>query len=349
MEKVTVLGMKRIFEHLLFWLIYWIMISFLQGLYDSEFSRMFLSSLMHLPLSILSTYVFVYLILPFLYKKKILLFILFSFLLLSLSVILRRLSIQYIQFPLFYADNDFTFVFWDWYRIGGHFVQAIEIIGIVSGIKYFRDWNKNRTKIKALTEEKKDAELSFLKAQVHPHFFFNALNSIYYEVLKKSDKAADLVIQLSELFRYTLYECKDDFILLNKEIKIIENYIEIEKSRYGNRLKVKTLFEINDEAKIPPLILFSIIENSFKHGVSDKKGLSEVDISIITNHEKVILNVTNPYSKKLTNNSLGASDGIGLENTVKQLDIIYPSQYILEHTIKNHKYHCLLEIPIHRK
>jgi len=343
------LDFKRVSEHILFWLAYWIMISFIQGLYDLDFSKMLLSSLSQLPLTIFSTYIFIYFVLPVLYTKRVLLFIFYSVILLSLSVILRRISIEYVQFPLFFADSGYTFVFWDWYRIGGHFVQTIEVIGIVSGIKYFRDWNKNRNKLKALTEEKKEAELSFLKAQVHPHFLFNTLNSIYFEVLNKSDKAAELVIQLSELLRFTLYECKGDFINLDKEIKIIENYIEIEKSRYGARLKVNAHFDRNTEIKVPPLILFSIIENSFKHGISELKGISEIDISIRVNNENVVLNVTNPISKKPVKDELGANDGIGLENTTRQLEIIYGSKNILRNTINDNKYNCILEIPINSK
>ena len=325
------------------------MISFFQGLYDLDFSKMLLSSLTQLPLTILSTYIFIYFILPLLYTKRVLLFTVYSILLLSLTVLLRRVSIEFVQFPLFFAESGYTFVFWDWYRIGGHFVQAIEIIGIVSGIKYFRDWNRDRNKIEALTEEKKEAELRFLKAQVHPHFLFNTLNSIYYEVLKKSDKAAELVIQLSELLRFTLYECKDEFIYLNKEIKIIENYIEIEKSRYGARLKVNSRFDRDTAVKVPPLVLFSIIENSFKHGVSEQKGISEIDISIKVNNEYVVLNVTNPISKKTNKDDLGAADGIGLANTMRQLEIIYGSKHILKNTIYENKYNCILQIPIDGK
>ncbi len=336
---------KRILEHLVFWLVYWLMISFFQGLYDLNFAKMLWSSLMHLPLTIVSTYFFIYVILPLVYEKKLLLFLAYSILLLAASVILRRISIAYIHFPIFFAESGYTFNFFDWYRIGGHFVQSIEVIGIVSGIKYYRDWNRNRNKIDALTKEKKEAELSFLKAQVHPHFLFNTLNSIYYEVLKKSDKAAELVIQLSELLRFTLYECKDDFIYLHKEIKIIENYIEIEKSRYGSRLKVTSRFDKDTEVKIPPLILFSIVENSFKHGVSDQKGVSEIDISISVLNEKVRLDISNPVSKNIKKDALGASEGIGLDNTMRQLDIIYNSRYILENTIKDNSYNCILEIP----
>lgn len=345
MINIKDLELKRVFEHLLFWLTYWIMIGFLQGLYDLDFGKMLLSSLTHLPLTIISTYTFVYLILPYIYKNR-LLFILYSILLSLGSIILRRISIEYIQFPLFFDDSGFTFNFWDWYRIGGHFVQTIEVIGIVSGIKYYRDWKRNRDKVEELTNEKKEAELSFLKAQVHPHFLFNTLNSIYFEILNKSDKAADLVIQLSELLRFNLYECKDDFIYLNKELKIIENYIEIEKSRYGKRLKVNSSFERDTEIKIPPLILFSIVENSFKHGISDQKGLSEIDISISVKNEKVRLEITNPVAKNIEEDTLGARKGIGLKNTRRQLDIIYNSKYILENTIKNNTYFCFLEIPI---
>ena len=343
---LKVWNIKRVSEHLLFWIAYWIMISFFQGLYQMKFGIILISSLTQLPLKIISTYFFIYFVLPYLYKKKVLFFIILSIVVLSCSVLLQRLSMAYIQYPLFYADSGYSFEFWDWYRIGGHIVQTIEVIGIVSAVKYYRDWTRNKSKIEALTNEKLEAELNFLKAQVHPHFLFNTLNSIYYEVLNKTDKAADLLVQLSDLLRFTLYECRDDFIKLEKEIKIIENYIEIEKSRYGKRLKVNANFKIQKGVMVPPLILFSLVENSFKHGVSDRKGVSEIDIIIKIENNKVILDITNPVSKPGTNDNLGAKDGIGLDNTVRQLKIIYDSKYSLNSQVVDNKYNCILEIPI---
>ena len=97
------------------------------------------------------------------------------------------------------------------------------------------------------------------------------------------------------------------------------------------------------------MVFFSIVENSFKHGVSDQKGVSEIDISVAVNNEKVILSVTNPVSKKTGLDDLGASDGIGLENTMRQLEIVYDSRYKLNSTIKNNRYNCVLEIPANYK
>ncbi|NOQ73279.1 MAG: hypothetical protein GQ574_14840 [Crocinitomix sp.] len=166
------IGTKRILEHIAFWIGYWLLISFSAGLYDLEFDTIFLYNMSSLPLTILVTYIFVYKIIPLYFNKQILLFLAFSIPALASALILNRLFLGYVQFPLFYGDSDWTFVFFNWYRIAGDLTQICALVGVVSGFKYYRDFKRTKGIVETLSIEKKKAELSFLKAQIHPHFLF---------------------------------------------------------------------------------------------------------------------------------------------------------------------------------
>ena len=345
MDRMT--NSIRILEHTLFWFVYWIFISFSGGLYDFDFTTISLYTLSLLPLTIGTTYLFVYKILPIYFKRKVFYFILYSILLLFIAIVSKRLSIQYIQFPLFYANQDFTFDFFNWYRIVQHLLQICATIGIVSAIKLYRNWRKVNSKMEVLQIEKRNAELNFLRAQVHPHFLHNTLNSIYYEAIKKTDKTADLIIQLSDLLRFTLQECNKNSILLTKEIELIDNYIALEKSRYGSRVSV--IFKVDGDTKkeIPPLICFSLIENAFKHGVAEQTENCVIEILLNIKKDQLILKVTNPLNQTTgSKDFFGASKGIGLDNVTKQLNLIFNKSYTLKNEIKENTFTSYLQIPV---
>jgi len=341
---------NRTTEHILFWLAYWVFLSFSAGLYDLDFITVSLYALSHLPLTIITTYLFVYKILPFFFQEKKLLFFLTTMLLIISALLLKRTSIQYFQFPLFYANEDWTFTFFEWYRIVGHLLQIGATIGLISALKLYREWRRTQDKLDILQTEKRKLELNYLKAQTNPHFLFNTLNSIYYNVVNKtSDSAAKSIIQLSELLRFVLYECKEDFIPIEKEIQLINNYIELQKSRYQDRLTVNLLVNGNLKEVIPPLICFSLIENAFKHGMSESIGecIIEITIQIDTNNFSIC--IKNPISESIDSYSSGSSKGLGLINVNRQLTLIYNDTYKLTDKVENNTYICVLEIPINNK
>lgn len=337
---------KQILQHVLFWFLYWIFISFSAGLYDYDFVTVSLYNLSNLPLTILATYFVIYQLFPLYFNRSRFRFFVYSLLSVLAVLVLRRLTIQYIQFPLLYADSDWTFTFFNWNQIVGHLLHFCATIGIVSGIKFYQDWKRSKEKVEALSAEKREAELNFLKAQIHPHFLFNTLNSIYYEVVKKSDNAPDLIIRLSELLRFSLYECKDEFIPLSKEIQMIEDYIELEKSRYGKRLAVSFHCQGNQERKVPPLICFSLIENAFKHGASEAMDECRIEISCVVEKEKLVLTVKNPTGSRVQEDIFGASKGIGIANITRQLDLIFETKYSLKNELQGSSFVSSLEIPL---
>lgn len=175
-----------------------------------------------------------------------------------------------------------------------------------------------------LEKEKAETELNFLKAQIHPHFLFNTLNNLYVLTLKKSDKAPETVVRLSEILDYILYKGNENLVALDKEIKLLENYIELEKLRYGDTLNVSFNKSIDDiRIEISPLLLLSIVENAFKHGASNQINEPEIKIDLnLKDHflEFKVFNTKNESSKK---DDLTYRKGIGISNIRRQLALIY--------------------------
>ncbi|HEX8013671.1 MAG TPA: histidine kinase [Flavobacterium sp.] len=190
-------------------------------------------------------------------------------------------------------------------------------------------------------KDKMKSELAFLKAQINPHFLFNTLNSIYALALKKDDKTPDAVIQLSELMRYVITNANDQVIDLNKEINYINNFVSLQKTRLGKTVNVDYKVNGNSYGKaITPLILISFIENAFKHGVNPDQT-SVICIYIDIFDEELTLLVSN---KKTF--SVKSETGIGLQNTIERLALLYPDRHQLKIEDSVDKYTVNLSIKV---
>lgn len=211
---------------------------------------------------------------------------------------------------------------------------------ILISVKYYRD----QKDIIALKEQKKTTELNLLKNQLNPHFLFNTLNNLYALALKKSDKTPEVIAKLSEILDYILYQCKDNYVPLKKEIELLENYIGLEKVRYGNRVTVVFEKELQHNLKIAPLILLTFVENAFKHGISQELEKGNIHISISAREDTIVFKLSN--SKPLTSISSEEIDkkSIGMKNIIKQLDLLYPNAYDLNISESNSDYNLRLEL-----
>jgi hypothetical protein len=186
---------------------------------------------------------------------------------------------------------------------------------------------KIRERLKKTEIEKTNAELSYLKAQINPHFLFNTLNSIYSLAILKSDKTADAVVKLSEMMRYVLNDSNSNFISLKNELNYITNYIDLQRMRLTPNVKLNYAHEgIVLDKKIAPLILIPFIENAFKHGVNSEEN-SEIDIAIIVSETTIKLSVKNNCVS--TNNQTLNKSGLGIENTKQRLNLLYPKNHLL--------------------
>ncbi len=192
-------------------------------------------------------------------------------------------------------------------------------------------------------QEKLNAELAYLKAQINPHFLFNTLNSIYSLTIVKSDKAPTAIVKLSSMMRYVISEASGKFVSLEKEMSYINSYIELQKIRLDNTAIVNFSFQGNPGHKvIAPLVLLPFIENAFKHGVNPE-ATSQIDIQISISDENLYMNVFNLKVPHVINPE--HSTGFGLENSRRQLELIYPNQHVL--TIEDKDLSFAVNLKIH--
>ena len=186
-------------------------------------------------------------------------------------------------------------------------------------------------RLRQAEEEKLKSELSYLKAQINPHFLFNTLNSIYALTVKKSEIAPEAVTKLSAIMRYVISEAKQDFVSLDKEMNYVSSYVELEKLRLTPKVDLKYSVEGEMPGKqIAPLILIPFIENAFKYGVSTSED-SEIAINISVKNNELKLQVKNKIA--VNKSPSKESTRLGIETTQKRLDLLYPAKHVL--TIKN--------------
>jgi LytS/YehU family sensor histidine kinase len=269
----------------------------------------------------IATYLLMYWILPgFLLKKR---YFLFSVLAITHAV-LFGLSISYV---LYYITG---------FREHGtiQFIRPIvlnyQIPATAIAIYMFKRWYLVQQYTLNLEKEKLEAELKFLKSQIHPHFLFNTLNNLYALTLKKSDKAPEVVLQLSNLLEYSLYSGKETEVELRDELKLLSGYIDLEKLRFGNRLKIKTVICENvDGLLIAPLLLLPFVENSFKHGASKDLKSPFIELTVDVNNNQLLFRIINSYRNE-TGKFEGYKERIGLKNVKRRLELLYPKRHYLE-------------------
>ena len=203
---------------------------------------------------------------------------------------------------------------------------------ITSLLKLSKSWFWVSELEKELLEKEKqktEVELKALKAQINPHFFFNTLNSIYSMALNKDERLPDTILQLSELMRYFLYESKDNFIPLKKELDVVDNYIALQRIRSGKHLKIETQKSgsVNGQ-QIAPLLLITFIENAFKHGAKGDSTDPYIKVNIVIEKSRLLFSVLN---NKGTIDEIKTTDhvGLGLENIKRQLELLYPGKHSL--------------------
>jgi LytS/YehU family sensor histidine kinase len=225
------------------------------------------------------------------------------------------------------------------------FLELGFVTGMAIALKALRTQLKGKEREKNLVKEKLETELKFLRNQMNPHFLMNTLNNIYALARKKSDDTEEVVMKFSELLRFILYESSGQYILLTDEIKVIEDYIDLETIRYNSRLSVSFTKQIDDTScQITPLILLSFVENAFKHGISESRFESFVHIEMKVNKGYLDFFIEN------TNENGGFAapvNNIGLNNVRRQLELTY-SEYDLTVENKNNIFRVNLLINLNK-
>ncbi len=203
--------------------------------------------------------------------------------------------------------------------------------GTVSTIfQIIMDWQKGSVEKIELQHKNTESELNFLKSQINPHFLFNTLNNLYALTLKKSDQAPEVVLKLSEMMRYMLYECNEERVPLRKEVNYLENYLELEKLRQKKNIKIDFLISgmIKDQ-KIAPLLFIPFLENSFKHGLNNQLGDGYVKILLKILEDEIHFSIDNSKVETAPKPTGKKSGGIGLVNVRRRLNLVYPNSHEL--------------------
>jgi len=190
--------------------------------------------------------------------------------------------------------------------------------------------------ISKLKNEKMKAELMLLKSQVSPHFFFNTLNNLYGLVAKNPQKAQELILKLSDMMRYSIYEGEKDTVGLQEEVDFLKNYIELHKMRYHKEIYVDFICAVDENRKVVPLLFIILLENAFKHGVENLRKNTYIKMNLSTSENEICFTIENNY-EKAENQS-----GIGLKNLKRRLELIYLNQHELTFLITENVYQAQL-------
>jgi two-component system, LytTR family, sensor kinase len=327
------INLKRISLHIAFWLAYLIQDTTLIYLWDKDkhpgvsISHQIMFAALNSMSSLIPKLIFVYYVLyynlPKLLNSKPERKKYIAQLLLALiaATFLYRLIAIYFLSPVIYKKTvnfgPFLSVVW--------FLQMLGDIGFASGaaivIKQFRLQLADKEREKNLIRDKLETELKFLRNQTNPHFLFNTLNNIYALARKKSDETADVVMKLSKLLRFMLYETKNEQIRISDEIKVLDDYIELEKLRYNDRLTISFVREIdNENEQIAPLLLIPFVENAFKHGASESRFESFINLEMTLQNGILEFYIENT---KEQNGKKHNDENIGLTNVRRQLELLY--------------------------
>ncbi len=332
-------GIREFWIHIIVWLC---LFSFPIGATVIEFGRLPSNLIPRMLINPALLYLNYLILVPYiLLKKKLGLYILCSaFIIMLANIVIQQFAPPMIfegfraprlqHFPQGrYMNYIITTIFsLAFYFLGG-------FLGLTKGL-YRRERINNEKEV-----HRQETELRFLRAQLNPHFLFNSLNSIYSLVRNKSGEAPEAVITLSELMRYMLYETKQEFVPLEKELGYIKNYVSLQLLRLSNSENVKLLITgASKDKQIPPLMLIPFIENAFKYG-TDFEGKTFIDMRIKIGESQLIFDVANKigaYKKDLANS------GVGLENIKARLKLQYPQKHVLEINKEHGCYHVHLEL-----
>ncbi|WP_435137113.1 sensor histidine kinase [Formosa sp. A9] len=279
-----------------------------------------------------------YVLLPKLYVKKDILFFTIGLIIIEgVVIIVDEFILEKIYFPT---------------TRGTYFpgviptlIETQPVIITIILFKFVWNFHKKQREVKQLKNLVKDSELQFLKSQINPHFLFNNLNNLYSHAIENSPKTPSIIIELSSVLRYMLYDCKENYVSLEKEISHLKNFTELYKLQIEHRgnIQFKTDTFENSKLKIAPLILMVFIENAFKHSTSNQSDNIHITINVKTSEQGVLkFSCKNNYI--VSNKKSNLESGIGLENVKKRLMLLYPKKHDLNIEMTNNIYKVELSI-----
>lgn len=280
-----------------------------------------------------------YFMLPrYLYKNRYWEFAIYTLVMVTIIIFVEESFLE----KIFYPDTRGR-------KISGIFLMILSTmptITILVGFKFAWDALTKQREVLELRNSVRESELQFLKSQINPHFLFNNMNNLYAYAVEQSPKTPEVILELSSVLRYMLYECKARYVPLNKEIEHLENYINLSRLQIEGRGIVNVeIGDIPSSYRIAPLILTVFLENAFKHSASSQTGDILIKVKVSVDKKGFLyLICNNTYLSQSNTKSLDT--GIGLKNVRKRLELIYPNSHNLEIKTENDDYKVDLKIDL---
>ncbi len=327
-------------------LISWPLISFIV---EGELWEPIVNKLGYLPSQILITYVFLYFLLPLLYKRQYARFAIMGIIALYVSTVLARALKIYFYEPLIGHDSPQESIreiliqrdpllvqYFIW-------VLMVPVFTIILVLVY-QHFQQQR-QLAALEARRMQSELGFLQGQLHPHFLFNTINNLYTLSIQGSEKTSDVAKRLRNILAF-MFEKRDALLIpLKEELDLVYNYVALEKLRYGDRLDFQMEVDTSPEKYVViPFIFLSLVENAFKHGASKDLGHPYIHINLGGKNGSLKFIIENSKSESQGKDTTGYTQGIGLENIRRQLELLYPDAHRYDIVNDQDKYRVEVEI-----
>ncbi len=280
-----------------------------------------------------------YFLLPrYFYTKKYVRFTIGVVVLLVLVILVEELILEKIYFPNTRRGETFPSVLII-------FIHLLPMLMVFVGFKFAWDAQRKQTELEQLRSIVAESQLKFLNSQINPHFLFNNLNNLYSYALEQSPKTPQIILELSSLLRYMLYDCREKYVLLQKEIDYLRDFVRLQSLQIEDRGVIN--FNVDGEVanqRIAPLILIVFVENCFKHSTASLSDQIQIDIDLKVRGNQLKMYCANRYSMEENIDSL--SKGIGLENVRERLNLIYPDAHILDISSDGGVYKVQLDITL---
>jgi len=339
---------SRILLHILFWVSYIVFFFFQNAIFKD--SSNYLANLGSLTLTafvdLAAAYFTVYYLLPkFLFTKKYFQFSIFFLLSAASAIILQRVLMYYISYPVFYPE--YLSKIKSFWQINPFysFFNIYTVVGLFASIKLLKYWYQNQQLKTELENKNKTSELALLRSQLNPHFLFNTLNNIDSLIITNPDKASDAIIKLSDIMRFMLYDTSTDEVPLDKEVNYLKSYISLQQMRLKDPDFVTVTIEGNCHGKtIAPMLFIPFVENAFKHGQKNvaSPGIEVKLTCLIDSINFEVINYVDD-SKEMNKDD---TSGIGLINTKRRLELLYPGKHEFTIEKENGSYKSSLRIYI---
>lgn len=314
--------------------------------FESSFLMMIIQNLILVSVYYLFYWINHYYLVNHIYKQKGVIYYIFSFIGLEILFFIPLILLQFylpalksychLELGEYWIGENPPFTFWSVYLNSILFLLILSI-----PLTILIQWFKQSNRIDNLNREKSETELSLLKQQINPHFFFNTLNNVYSMSLTKDNNTSEAILQLSDLMRYVIYKGQESKVMISEEVKYIEDYLDLQKLRLHKNFDL--IFDKNIENKnyeITPLLFVFLIENAFKHGIEGAEYDSYLHLSLIQNKNKIVFSCKNSMEGRAER----TTKGMGMENLKRRLELLYPEGYNLEVNEGDSDYEATLTI-----